>query len=289
MRRYTAAFVSLALIGLMGLPAAGQDVTDEGRPLITAVRTGLAPSIDGQVTPQEWKNSAPVHVEASDPTQQPGVVPLRGDGTFNPRVFPPPEDEQDLSFDIRAMYDDQFLYVAVVVTDDAIFHDSPGAWEDDDVELLIDGDRAIESEAGLELSQLLCDAGGELQENSLSSDDSEWWTAAAELTDTGYAVEFRISLSSIDVVDGDAAAPPQPGDIIGFNVAVADDDNGGKAYNGFGQDDPAVDGMVMWTGAGSVGNEAEYGRLYFDPSPAVTAVTATSWGTLKKTRTEPTR
>ena len=47
------------------------------------------------------------------------------------------------------------------------------------------------------------------------------WFAVTTVTATGYDAEFRISLAIL--------GNPKPGDIIGFNVAVNDDDDGGDA------------------------------------------------------------
>ena len=66
------------------------------------------------------------------------------------------------------------------------------------------------------------------------------WFAKTTKTDTGYDAEFRISLKTI--------GNPKPGDIIGFTVAVNDDDDGG-----------AGERQVIWVG--SPHTEATYGNL----------------------------
>src|ERR1700756_1044408 len=54
----------------------------------------------------------------------------------------PPDSPHDSSFTIYTVYDDNYLYVGVNVTDDIVIADSPNApFLDDDVEDMIDGDR----------------------------------------------------------------------------------------------------------------------------------------------------
>ena len=46
----------------------------------------------------------------------------------------------DLSASYRTLYNDTNLYVLVDVTDDGVMHDSPLWYDDDGVEIMIDGD-----------------------------------------------------------------------------------------------------------------------------------------------------
>ncbi|MGC9329011.1 MAG: sugar-binding protein, partial [Candidatus Hinthialibacter sp.] len=66
------------------------------------------------------------------------------------------------------------------------------------------------------------------------------WYAQCDWTDTGYDAEFRISLDTI--------GNPQRGDIIGFTIAVNDDDTGGGADN-------------QYTWVGRTHEEVTYGNL----------------------------
>ena len=86
------------------------------------------------MSPQEWSAAIPVHVNFVKPTTSPGIVELG---------FIPPDAPNDLSFTIRAVYDDAFLYIAVDVADEALFlgSDPISVWESDAVEVFIDGDR----------------------------------------------------------------------------------------------------------------------------------------------------
>jgi hypothetical protein len=72
----------------------------------------------------------------SSPATPPGVVPNIG----LPYLFPP-DRPADSSFKIYTLYDNNNLYVAVDVTDDIVICDGPVPYLDDDVEIMIDGDR----------------------------------------------------------------------------------------------------------------------------------------------------
>jgi hypothetical protein len=105
------------------------------------------------------------------------------------------------------------------------------------------------------------------------------WDSKAGRTRTGFVVELRVSLDSINTIDTSwwsyyfpqsGFRRPQPGDTIGFNVAVGDDDNGGDSYLRCfsGQPGPPSDSFTVWDGRSVgyfVGNEQDWGNLYFAP------------------------
>ncbi len=165
---------------------------------------------------------------------------------------------EDIRIGIYAGYDDENLYIAVRVTDDILMDDSAepesengSTWHDDSVEVFVDGDNSNYPERNTEGIPEIVDTGGQYvitinnayrqaEAGNPGYGPDEAWYARTEITDTGYNAEFRISLSEI----GD----PQPGDIIGFTVAVNDDDTGGE-----------VDNQYTWVGETHV--EASYGNL----------------------------
>ena len=141
---------------------------------------------------------------------------------------PLPEDADDLSFFIYAGYDSTNLYIAVRVRDDQIFTDSAEAgsrngntWQDDSVEVFVDGANANDTRwaAGQIGGQYVITANNAYREaeagNPGYGPDAAWYAQTA-LTATGYEAEFRIALTNL--------GNPKPGDIIGFTVAVNDDD-----------------------------------------------------------------
>jgi hypothetical protein len=198
-----------------------------------------APDIDGVIDAAEWEfaeggTGGYFRMEPNDEAEDDG---LRGGEITNGDV---PADAEDLSAVIFVGYDDENLYVAVRVTDFDIETDSAGeeeengmTWQDDSVELFIDGDNSNwDTRDTTGSNPDVVDTGGqyvitannafrqaEAGDPGYGEDDA--WYAFVEQTDTGYDAEFRVSLETI----GD----PQPGDIIGFSVAVNDDDDGGNA------------------------------------------------------------
>ena len=174
-------------------------------------------------------------------------------------VTEPPWDNEDLSFQVYAGYDADNLYVAVDVSDYDMLDDSAAAnsengntWEDDSVEVFIDGDNSNfdtrdttgtnpeVSGAGGQFVITINNAYRDAEAGNPGYGENAAWYAKTAWTDTGYQAEFRISLSTI--------GNPQPGDIIGFNVAVNDDDDGGgNEY------------QIVWEGLPHVENT--YGNL----------------------------
>lgn len=250
--------------------------------------TKTPPVIDGVFSLAEWGRAVPVYVEGtSSPATPPGVVPNIG----LPYLFPP-DSPADSSFTIYALYDENNLYVAVDVTDDIVVCDGPVPYLDDDAEIMIDGDRQpgdahmafscgpgnpncpnpVVNNEGFQLVTSVCN-------QSLTSppnNPSIVWESKAGLRPHGFVVEFRVPLSSINTIDtswfstffpGSGFRQPQPGDIIGFNVAVGDDDNGGPSYQRT-EPAPHTDSYTAWDGR-SVGwyvfAERDWGNLYLAP------------------------
>ena len=193
---------------------------------------------------------------------------------------------------IYALYDDNNLYVAVDVTDDIIICDGPVPYLDDDAEIMIDGDRQpgdvqmallcgpenpncpnpVVNNEGFKLTTSVCNQ----SLTDPSNNPSIVWDSKAGLRPHGFVIEFRIPLSSINTIDtswfsnpypGFGFRPPQTGDIIGFNVAVGDDDNGGLSYLR-SEPAPHTDSFTAWDGR-SVGwyvfAERDWGNLYLAP------------------------
>lgn len=273
MKLTSSVLVLVPLVGLPVSPALGQAQPVGDKQVLTAQYTAKAPVIDGQMSADEWSAAVAVYVEFDTPTTEPGVVQPG---------WPIPKDQNDLSYVVRALYDEENLYFAVEVADDIVIHDSPPGCpcDDDDVELYFDGDRKVDPESeygpGIEWGQFLTDTNGD----KMCSACDFWgkvveWESVPGPSPRGYLVESRIPLSSIDVLDGPEAAPPRPGDYIGFNVVVADDDNGGSPYQS------PDDSEAKWTGRSGAWNYSpSYGLLLFEPR--ATAVESSTWGQVKQ-------
>ncbi len=133
------------------------------------------------------------------------------------------DSPEDCSGSWRAMWDALYLYVIVDVNDDALFNDSGSAYQDDSVEVYFDGGNT------------------KGPGSPLSGDDRQYtfgWTATDIQgtntaldgveqvqvdTDTGWRIEIRLPWLSLQ------GAPPALGDLIGIDVFINDDDNGGDS------------------------------------------------------------
>lgn len=267
-------FAAILVVGVSGFAVAkGRGVLISKRPssaggqqVHTATWTKKAPAIDGVISRGEYRGAIPLKVNLDRPEQSPGIVPPPA----GPRIQEV-ASRRDLSFTAYMTYDADNLYVAVDVTDDHVIGDSPGVtWQDDAVEVLIDGDNVDNDYAidffgaNAEGFQLIADVSGETE--TYNSDPIDW-EAAPATSRRGYAIEFRVSLSDIDTEDGAGVTPAGPGSVVGFNITVDDDDNGGRGYNVDGLVEP-TDGYATWDGEFSNylwRNEAHWGTLYLNP------------------------
>jgi hypothetical protein len=273
--------ICVALAVLPAVSASGQGQMLGDKPVATARYTTTPPTVDGQMGADEWSAAIVEHVDFDSPTVPPGII--------LPDFLPAPESQADLSFDIRALYDDDNLYVAIAVADDIVIHDSENWVDDDSVQLWLDGDREVDSSEeygpGIEWNEIGSDVNGDTFCQACSIFGQVFdWESAPGLTANGYVIEFRIALGSIDVVDGPATGSPRPGDNIGLNVVVEDDDNGGLGYNQGTPGNPPVpsDGHFRWTSFDPWADSTNWGLLYFEPR--TTQAEAETWGQVKQTR-----
>lgn len=229
--------VVAAVLCVANMVSGDKPATEPGQQEMVARYTDAAPVIDGVMGPGEYSAAIPVHVKFNQYDMWPGVI--TGLGETLQYDLP---NQDDLSFTIYTLYDDEYLYVTVDVADDAIWDDGYDylgicPFCDDAPEIFVDADYADEgctlmpdgscewnqSEEGF---QIIMDSGGD----PFAANDIVW-DGAPGPRPRGYVVEFRIALTSIDMIDGEGEENPGPGDDIGFNVAVGDDDNGGWPYN----------------------------------------------------------
>ena len=290
-RRISALLVLVVLVATSNSALAQGETTGTklpGRQIMIARYTSTPPVIDGVFSPEEWRGAVPVYVDGSKhPATAPGVVPNIG----LPFLFSP-DSPQDSSFTIYTLYDNNNLYIAVDVVDDIIICDGPVPYLDDDAEIMIDGDRQpgdlqmstacgpsnpncpnpVINNEGFQLITSVCNQSMTFPPNN----PRIVWESKAGMRPHGFVVEFRVPLDSINTLDTSwfsSAFPasgfrrPQPGDIIGFNVAVGDDDNGGLSYLRT-EPAPHTDSYTAWDGR-SVGwfvyAESDWGKLYLAP------------------------
>jgi len=138
---------------------------------------------------------------------------------FGPDQRPPPEDSQ-LFFDLR--WTDQALYFAAQMNDDVAFDDSPMVWQDDSVELYVDGDNndAVptydENDHQLTVTrdQRFADHG------TIIDPANQGIRVAVGRQDASFTIELTLPWSLLGEV------MPAPGRMLGIDVAFNDDDDG---------------------------------------------------------------
>ena len=165
-----------------------------------------------------------------------------------------PVDNDDLSFEVRAGYDTNFLYVAVHVRDSVISTDDVAAdsangntWFDDSVEVFVDGINANDpSYAPGQLGgQYVITANNAYRDPDPANPSygkTNAWFAKTAISGNGYDAEFRISMASL--------GNPKEGDIVGFTVGVNDDDGLGAGLRQH---------QIIW--AGNTHQPVTYGNL----------------------------
>jgi len=269
MRSQKAALVLLLLATSVALPMAatasdGPTPADAG-PLIdildpraiNATYTNRIPIIDGEVGPNEWTfaSSSSALFSARPPAWQETGANITGEGISN---------DSDASHTISAMYDDEYLYLLINVTDDSIWVDDYplNMWLHDSIEILIDGahdgDEDQRTDAGFQDGDTFSvPADGRdglaYSVDLLSQYARNWgrndaWFSAATNHTTYYIVEVEIRLLSI--------WSPAPASTIGFDTAQNDDDDGCNT----------VEGRLRWQGQDGIDMaryEPVWGSLYF--------------------------
>jgi len=190
-----------------------------------------------------------------------------------------PSSPTDCSGSWRALWNWEYLYVLVEVTDDTLTNDSGGGnnkWNDDSVEVYVDGDNAKRTSVDENDHQYTFWWDNEvLQEPSALHNGAPSLVGieyAVATTDDGYLFEIKLPWMSIM---GEPATPGQP---IGFDVWINDDDDGdGRdsqvswySTDGNGWQDPSVWAVAALEASNKAAN----------PNPADSAIHADTWANL---------
>jgi len=139
----------------------------------------------------------------------------------------PAPDAADATCSFAAVADNEWLYVALRLTDDIIHAGETDTWEDDSIEIYIDANHAATDTYEGDDAQITIGAGsiGEDVDAPLLSgmgDGAGTGTLAGVVESAdGWVVEAAVPLnnSKWDIV-------PQDGLVIGFNIHFNDDDDG---------------------------------------------------------------
>jgi hypothetical protein len=195
-------FLSAILLGWAGLVSSA-GAADAEIPLMDQ-----APVIDGAVD-DLWSWATP----------QIGTIVTEGAAPTSPA---------DCQILWKALSDATNLYVLVDVNDESLVQDSGSAWDDDRVSVYLDGDNSKDSATN-------ASAKNDFQfnfrwNNGVVESPSEWYlglttgvTYAIAKTPTGYRLEILFPWATIN-----SGKTPQEGQLIGFDVGIDDDDDGGS-------------------------------------------------------------
>ncbi|WP_167286385.1 fibronectin type III domain-containing protein [Paraflavitalea devenefica] len=140
------------------------------------------------------------------------------------------------------LWDSLYLYVAFSVIDANKYNESTNPWDDDAIELYLDGDNNGGTSYGANDRQFIKEWNSTTlweRVNQTTNVLHAWANTA-----NGYTIEMRVPWSSMGVTN------PTPGFTIGFDAACNDDDNGG-----------ARESQLMWSGDG---NNWQYPRYFGD-------------------------
>jgi len=191
-----------------------------------------------------------------------------------------PSSPEDCSGTWRALWNVEALYVLVEVKDESLTNDSGGGdskWLDDSVEIYVDGDNSKDASVGTDDHQYTFRWNDEELEVPSAIHNGAPSLVGVEYvivtTAEGYMLETKLPWMSIM---GKAATP---GQLIGFDVWINDDDDGGDtresqvswySTDGNGWQDPSVWGVAALL----AGNEAA------NPNPPDGASHGDTWVTL---------
>ena len=164
-------------------------------------KTDSAPTIDGELD-DSWSET-PRH-------------------DFQHAVVGEVTSDADLSGGWRAHWDDENLYVHVDVIDDGRSVDSEAKYHDDSLEIYVDADYSnMSGYDGQNDYQIVIPRGADSVTGNLPNDLSP--EMAWNETDDGYELEVAFGWSNL-APDTDMSA----GSLVGFDVHVNDDDDGGE-------------------------------------------------------------
>jgi hypothetical protein len=231
---------------------------------LEAPMTNKSPTINGTVDESEWK-----------PAVVTEITPKTGSWDFG---------ETQVSYVFYVMYDKDWLYVAVKLTDDDIQIDSAAegsvggeTWKDDSIEIFVDGNHnhapdafgAAETPFG---GQHVITANNAVRFTAgvtrFGDDPDDDFYAVADIKDQSHwEMEAKLKLALFN--------SPQQGDVVGFNISTNDDDGGGDEES-----------ALFWTGEppNIYLNEAVWGDLIFGKPYAVSPAgkLTSTWGQMKE-------
>ena len=130
---------------------------------------------------------------------------------------------EDLSASFQTQWDENYLYVLIDVKDDILINDSENSYEDDSVEIYIDGGNEKATVYDSNDHQLVFSYGSDIVSYFPANQSNPNGVSFAQReTDSGYVTEAKIAWSFIGIT------PPSLDHAIGIEIMVNDDDAGGN-------------------------------------------------------------
>ncbi|SFA74416.1 endo-1,4-beta-xylanase [Cohnella sp. OV330] len=129
--------------------------------------------------------------------------------------------------EFRTLWDAQYLYVYAIVADSELSDAIGNAWEQDSVEIFVDPNNGKTAAYEDDDGQYRISYKNAKTIGGHARDDN--YTSATKLVDGGYAVEAAIALDTIS---------PAAGKLIGFDLQVNNDQDGGTRDSVFTWNDP---------------------------------------------------
>lgn len=215
----------------------------------TAPKVTKAPTIDGKISANEYAGASTITVDNHTGFYDTGSR----DDTW---------PDGDNAFKAWLVHDNEAIYVGLDVTDDAIFTDTAAAgsedgstWEDDAMEIFFDANNdknptytnsSLADHPPFE-GQYVLTPNGAFRDNEAGNPiygvNDDWYGLASQGT-AGYQLEFKVKKSAL--------LNPADGAVMGFDIAMDDDDGAGRKL------------QLMWQGQAHY--EPSYGTLTLSAS-----------------------
>ena len=225
-----------------------------GHKAYSAAQTTKPPVVDGKIDVNEYATARAIPINpATGQAQTSAGADTWPAGTFEATA--------------RVTHDDIAVYVAVDVIDNIVVTDTAEAgsedgntWEDDSVEIFFDADNDKTKAWGPTVDfegQYVLTANGAHRDaearNPTFGADGDWF-AATTLTAKGYQIEFKVNKSAL--------LTPTNGTVMGFNIALNNDNGAGRIA------------QLSWNGDPHY--EYTYGELTLAP-PAPVELRISNW------------
>ena len=190
-----------------------------------------------------------------------------------------PSSAEDCSGTWRALWDFENLYVLAEIRDESLTDDNGGGdnkWNDDSVEIYVDGDNSKDTSPGTDDHQYTFWWGNEVWEEPTAFHNGAPSLVGVDYaivtTNDGYLIEVKLPWMSI------MGAEPTPDQLIGFDVWINDDDDGGDrdsqvswySTDGNGWQDPSVWAVAVLEASNKAAN----------PTPPNNSIKTETWATL---------